>query len=42
MNEKESIEKNIMNNNEELNIIPDGEVCSHEFSDGCVLREDQA
>ncbi|HEX2945617.1 MAG TPA: hypothetical protein VHT96_06655 [Clostridia bacterium] len=42
MNKKEFVEKDILNKNEELNVIQDEEVCSHEFSEGCILREEQA
>jgi hypothetical protein len=42
MNKKELFEKDILNKNEELNVIPDEAACSHEFSKGCILSNDQA
>lgn len=42
MNKKELFEKDILNKSEELNVIPDEAACSHEFSKGCILSNDQA
>ncbi len=42
MDKKELLEKDILNRNEELNVIQEDAACSHEFSKGCILSDDQA
>lgn len=37
-----SAEEDMLNSNVELKVMPDEAACSHEFSKGCILSEDQA